>query len=503
MKLSQLIDAVKPLQVQGPTEIEISGLAYDSRRVEPGQAFFALPGVRTDGRRFIGQALDKGARLVVGQAETEPLVAESGATYLQVADSRAALALAAQAFHGQPSRRLDLVGVTGTSGKTTITFALESILTAAGQKVGVIGTNNYRFPGQTRPAPVTTPQSLDLARLLEEMVGAGVETAVMEVSSHALDQGRVLGCRFKALCFSNLSRDHLDYHPDMEGYFQAKRRLFQPPLGGEIRAAVNLDDSYGRRLSQELDQRALTFGLDKEAQVTAKTLKLNGSGIKARILLPDGSFEVDSPLLGQFNLLNLLAAAALAWLLQIEPQTVAQGLNSLKVVPGRMEDVGRPFGRRVIVDYSHKVEALERALSVARDLTQGRIISVFGCGGDRDQGKRPLMGRTAALKSDLVILTSDNPRSEDPRTILSQIRAGVKEAGSAYFEPKAEALPQGRGFYTIVEDRSAAIRLAVAAAQAQDTVIICGKGHENYQIVGSQRRHLDDREEALKALQEL
>jgi len=502
--LKQIIHSPSDLP-PGLDGLELSGLAYDSRAAGPGQVFFALKGVRTDGHRFIDQALEAGVAAVVGQEGLSESLARRfsarGAVYLRTGDSRAALALAAHEFFGRPTPSLDLVGVTGTSGKTTTTYALESILEAAGVRTGVIGTNNYRYLDKEYPAPVTTPESLDLVRLLAEMVRAGVRTAVMEVSSHALDQGRILGCRFKTAAFTNLSRDHLDYHADLEDYFQAKRRLFREhPLS--LPAAVNIDDPYGQRLARELGGRAVTFGLAAEAEIRAEDPVLDRSGIRARIRTPSGDFGLDSPLLGGFNLSNLLAAAALAWLLEIPLQAAAQGLNRLQKVPGRMEDLGRPFGRRVIVDYSHKLEALERALAVVRELTPGRVITVFGCGGDRDRGKRPLMGRAAAAASDLVILTSDNPRSEEPYAILDQIAAGVVQAGAVYFEAGSGPPALERTGYTIVEDRRAAIRLAVAQAGPRDTVLIAGKGHEDYQIVGQRKLHLDDREEALEALQE-
>ena len=506
MTLDRLIKTIgsKADLPPGLAGMEPAGLTYDSRSAGAGQVFFALRGTTLDGHGFIDQALDKGVAAVVGEGEPSPDLARKfdakEAVFLPVVDSRAALALAAHEFHAKPTTKLDLVGVTGTSGKTTTTYALESVLAAAGRRVGVIGTNNYRYLDREHPASVTTPESLDLARLLGEMVRAGVDTTVMEVSSHALDQGRVLGCRFRTAAFTNLSRDHLDYHADLEDYFRAKRRLFEDhPLA--LPAAVNIDDPYGRTLARDLGQRALTYGLDEKAEIRAQDSVLSRSGIKARIRTPSGGFDLDSPLLGGFNLSNFLAAAALAWLLEIPDETTARGLNRLRKVPGRMEDLGRPFGRRVIVDYSHKLEALKRALDVVRELTPGRVITVFGCGGDRDRGKRPLMGRAAATASDVVILTSDNPRTEEPYAILDQIAEGVAQAGAVFFEPGEKPPPLERTGYTVVEDRREAIRLAVAQAGPRDTVLIAGKGHENYQIVGRRKLHLDDREEALAALQ--
>ncbi len=498
MKVEELAAILEPLSVLGDTGSEVVSLAYDSRRVEPGAVFFALVGEAKDGHAFIDQAVERGAAAVVGQAD----LAEPATTYLRVADSRLALALAAHEFFDRPTEKLKLIGVTGTSGKTTTSYALESILTAAGIETGVIGTVNYRFAGKTLPAPVTTPQSLDLVEMLAEMVDRGVEAAVMEVSSHALVQRRVDGCVFAAAAFTNLSRDHLDYHRDMESYFEAKRRLFTDfDLAG--RALIGLDDPYGRRLKAELGEAALTFGLSPEADFRAEAVRMNGTGLQANIITPSGRFELTSPLLGRINLLNLLTAAGLAWIIGLDDETIARGLRAVGGVPGRMEDVGRPYGRRVIVDYSHKVEALEKALDTVRRLTPGRVITVFGCGGDRDKGKRPMMAKAAAGNSDVIIVTSDNPRSEDPLAIIEDIVAGFDEETIGFFEPRPEAVP-GRGVsYTTVEDRRAAIRLAVEIAGDDDTVIICGKGHENYQIVGDKRLHLDDREEALQALESL
>lgn len=498
MKLEYLMAGVEILERRGPAQVEASALAYDSRAVEPGAVFFALKGSRTDGRLFIGQALDRGAAAIVVQDELSPSPDMGGVAFVRVANAGQALAQAAHVFYGQPTQKLRLIGLTGTSGKTTTTYALEQVFKAAGINVGVVGTVNYRFGGQELAAPVTTPQSSDLARLLAQMADIGVEAAMLEVSSHALDQGRVVGCRFETVGFTNLSRDHLDYHSDMESYFQAKRRLFTE-FESAGRAAVNIDDPYGRRLKDELAEAALAYGLGPDAEITAQKVSLNGTGIRAEIITPAGRFELASPLMGRFNLSNLLCAAALAFEAGLRPEIIASGLNGLKSVPGRMEEMGRPFGRRVIVDYCHKVEALEQALSEARNLTPGRLVTVFGCGGDRDRGKRPLMGRVAAQKSDVIIITSDNPRSEDPAEIMDQIASGLEDQPVRRFSPDEEL--SGTGLYTLLPDRRAAIRLAIETAGEEDTVIICGKGHENYQIVGDERFHLDDREEALAALE--
>lgn len=498
MNLEELARLIKPLDVQGPWRSRIAALAHDSRRVTPGAAFFALKGAAVDGHAFIDRAVAAGARVIIGEQRLAP----RGVTYLQVADSRLALALAAQAFHGHPSQALTLIGVTGTSGKTSVTYALESILTRAGLAAGVIGTVDYRFNGTSVPAPTTTPESLELAATLAGWLTQGAKAVVMEVSSHALVQHRVSGCRFTASAFTNLSRDHLDYHTDMEDYFQAKSRLFSAGLTSG-RVLINVDDPYGRRLLDDLGGRALTFGLDREADITARRATMDDSGIRASIVIPGAELDIASPLLGRINLANMLTAAGLAHIVGIAPQHIQAGLNGLPVVPGRLENVGRAFGRQVVVDYSHKVEALAKALETVRDLTSGRVITVFGCGGDRDRGKRPMMARAAAEGSGMVIVTSDNPRTEDPEAIIRMILPGFEGTGYSRFEPEGDRLPTGDGLYATVADRRAAIRLAVRAADEKDTVVIAGKGHEDYQVIGTAKIHLDDREEAVRALEEL
>jgi len=390
-----------------------------------------------------------------------------------------------------------LAGVTGTAGKTTTVYALESVLRAAGLQTGALGTVTYRYGGRVIPAPLTTPQSLDLARILREMADSGVQAVAMEVTSHALDQHRSTGCRFDAVAFTNLSREHLDYHEDMEDYFRAKRKLFTD-YGVGRRAAINVDDEWGRRLVREIGRPVLGFGMGRDADVRATEVRLEAKGTRATVETPSGAFELQSDLIGEFNLMNLLTATSLAFLMEIPLGAIATGLATLGQVPGRLENVGNEFGRRVYVDYAHKLEPLGRVLELARQFTPGRLITVFGCGGDRDRGKRPLMGKVATELSDIVVLTSDNPRSEDPSSILAQIERGVLEAGGKRFEPKEVA--SNGAHYAIVEDRRGAIELAIGLAGPHDTVMICGKGHENFQQVGVERHHFDDRDIARLAL---
>ena len=494
MNLSELLAAIGPAQVKGSLDMSLTSLAYDSRKVRPGGAFFALPGSKADGHRFIQQALAAGATVVVGQAD----ICLDDATYVRVYDSREALGLAAHAFFGDPSAKITLIGLTGTNGKTTTTYLLESILQAAGRLVGVIGTVDYRHPGGSRPANVTTPQSYDLAEIMADMVRAGVDAAVMEVSSHALDQNRTSGCRFDAVGFTNLSRDHLDYHVDMDDYFRAKSKLFIH--NDAAPAAVNADDPYGARLIDLLGDRAIGFGLKGSPPVRPEEYDLTGRGVRATIITPAGKVRIGNGLLGRPNLMNLLMSVALAHALKVDPEAIEAGLNRMDRIPGRMENVGAEFGRRVLVDYSHTPDSLIKALETAAQFTTGRIITVFGCGGDRDRGKRPIMARAAAKGSQLVIATSDNPRTEDPEAILDEVIPGLDQVGFTPVEPGGSGRTPAIGSYVRLADRREAIRLAVSWAGPEDTVMICGKGHEDYQIIGTTKHHLDDREEALAAL---
>jgi UDP-N-acetylmuramyl-tripeptide synthetase len=415
-----------------------------------------------------------------------------------VNDARQALALAAHRYHDDPSAHMLLAGVTGTAGKTTTVYLLESILRCAGWKVGALGTVSYRYDGSEVPAPLTTPQSMDLAALLADMRQRGVQAVGMEVTSHALDQHRSTGCRFAAVAFTNLSREHLDYHRDMEDYYAAKRKLFTDYGVGD-RGAVNVDDVYGRRLLREVGRPLLRYAVDEMADVRGRDIRFDDEGIGGWVDTPSGAFALRSSLLGPFNAMNVLAATSLALLLDAPLTAIGEGIAQLRQVPGRLENVGRAVGRRVIVDYSHKVEALQGVLALARTLTPRRIFTVFGCGGDRDRGKRPLMGSVAVEGSDCVVLTSDNPRSEDPMAILAAIEEGAIGAGGTRILPGDRVSRDGRS-YLVIPDRREAIRWAIRAAGPSDTVMICGKGHEDYQLVGDERREFDDRRIAIDEL---
>jgi UDP-N-acetylmuramoyl-L-alanyl-D-glutamate--2,6-diaminopimelate ligase len=500
--LRALLEGLTGCQVTGDVDVPVTGVAYHSREVTPGGIFVALKGCRTDGHLYLSASLDAGARVVVTEQELAP---PPGVTVVRVPQARLALAHISAAFYGHPSRELTLVGITGTNGKTSTTYILEAILNAAGCRVGVVGTVNYRVGDSTWPAPVTTPESLDLQRLLREMRTRGVTHVFLEVSSHALDLRRVDGALFAAAVFTNLSQDHLDYHRNLDDYFAAKSRLFLELLanGRPSRkglAVLNLDDPRGRQLKDAVRGPALTYGLHPDSQVRPLSYRFRQDGLSAHLTTPEGEVEITSRLVGPFNLANILAAAAAALGLGIDPATVARGIAALPGVPGRLERFGPAGGPGVFVDYAHTPAAVTQALAALHTLNFSRLITVFGCGGDRDRGKRSLMGTAAAAGSHLVIVTSDNPRTEDPLAIIREIEAGLKQSGLPRLD--AAAAQRGEAGYLVIPDRREAIRLAVSLAIPGEAVLVAGKGHENYQIWGTERRHFDDREEVAQALKE-
>jgi UDP-N-acetylmuramoyl-L-alanyl-D-glutamate--2,6-diaminopimelate ligase len=499
--LRGLLDGLAGCQVTGDLDAPVTGVAYHSREVTPGGLFVALKGCRTDGHLYLAASLEQGARVVVTEQDLD---APEGVTVVRVDQARLALAHISAAFYDHPSRELTLVGITGTNGKTSTTYILEAILNAAGGRVGVVGTVNYRVGDQTWPAPVTTPESLDLQRLLREMRTRGVTHVFLEVSSHALDLRRVDGAVFAAAVFTNLSQDHLDYHRDLDEYFAAKSRLFLEILanGRSSRglAVLNLDDPRGQELRDAVGVRALTYGCHPESLVRPLSHRFRQDGLSARLATPTGEVEITSRLVGPFNLANILAAAATALGLGIDPDTVARGIAALAGVPGRLERFGPPEGPGVFVDYAHTPAAITQALAALETLNFSRLITVFGCGGDRDRTKRPLMGRAAAAGSQLVIVTSDNPRTEDPLAIIREIEPGLSDSGLARLD--VAAAKRGGAGYLIIPDRREAIRLAVSLARPGEAVLVAGKGHENYQIWGTERRHFDDREEVAESLEE-
>jgi UDP-N-acetylmuramoyl-L-alanyl-D-glutamate--2,6-diaminopimelate ligase len=502
MTLSELLAGLGPVGIRAGGDVEIEGIAVDSRQVRPGDVFFALPGRLTDGACFVADAARRGARaVVVSRAAEATLIPDTipAVTVVCADEPRRLLGVAATRLAGEPSAAFTLVGVTGTNGKTTTTYLLEAIWRAAGLRPGVLGTIAYRFGGSSRPAPLTTPEAHELQGLLAAMRDAGTSHAAIEVSSHALAQERVAGCRFDAAVFTNLTRDHLDFHGDLARYYAAKARLFLEylPAGGKPDpvAVVNVEDPAGERLAESVGTRCVRVGRRAGAAVRPVEIETALAGTRGVIDLGGVRLPFRSRLVGAPHVENILGAAATAWALGTPPAAIAAGLDALEPPPGRLEQVAGP-GFTVVIDYAHSPDALARALDVLRPLTPGSLIVVFGCGGDRDRGKRPLMGEAAARRGDLVVLTSDNPRTEDPARILADIEAGVRAGGLG---PLAAPRPGARG-YLVEPDRPTAIARAVAVARPGDLVLVAGKGHEDYQIIGTEKRHLDDREEVRRAL---
>jgi len=495
MRLSKVMEGTGAAGPLGD-DPEIARVTGDSRAVGPGSLFFAIRGGRSDGHAFAAEAARRGAAAVVAEHPVEC----APALLLLAPSTRRAMALAASNFFGRPGEAMKLGAVTGTNGKTTVTWLVEACAGAAGVPSAVMGTVTHRWPGGSRPASHTTPESTEIAATLATARDAGARLAVLEVSSHALAQERAAGLRFDAAAFTNLTRDHLDYHGDLEAYFQAKRRLFIDHLDPRGAAVVNAGDAHGTRLARELRAagiRAWRYGMTDGVELLAEEPRVGLSGIEAALATPAGRLRLRSPLVGSHNLENLLCAAGLALALGLPAKSVELGLAQCTGAPGRLERI-EARGVSAFVDYAHTDDALSRALAALRALGPRRLLVVFGCGGDRDRGKRPLMGAAAARGADLAVVTSDNPRSEDPHDIICQIVPGLEHAGLRRISA-ARARAGERG-YIVVADRREAIALAVAAARPGDAVLIAGKGHEDYQIVGAERRPFDDREEARRAL---
>ena len=485
MTLGELLSGVRLAQPLAPdlAGMRVAGLDYDSRRVERDFVFFAFAGSRTDGGRFAAEALSRGAAAVVSEAEPPEALR---ARWIRVPHGRQALALAARSFYGKPDERLGITGITGTNGKTTTGYLLDSMLRAAGRTTALIGTIEYRLAERVLPAVNTTPESLDLIRLFAELLEAGGTHVTMEVSSHALSLGRVYGIGFHTAVFTNFTRDHLDYHGDMEAYFAAKRTLFEgvgaaPPAF----AVLNRDDEHVRRLKLASGTRALWYGLAQEPDLRARHVISGFGGLRFEIQFGKTRFAVESPLIGKINVYNILAACGAAIAFGLEPETIARGIAQMRAVPGRFEriDEGQPFV--VVVDYAHTDDALRNAIAVARGLEPKRVITLFGCGGDRDRTKRPLMGLAAGENSDFVVLTSDNPRSEDPLAIMNDVLVGIRRTDVPH---------------VVEPDRRAAIARAIKEAHAGDIVILAGKGHEPYQVLKDKTIAFDDRAVAREVL---
>jgi UDP-N-acetylmuramoyl-L-alanyl-D-glutamate--2,6-diaminopimelate ligase len=508
MELKKLLKGVEIRKITGETLKEIKGIAYHSKQVQKGFLFAAIRGMDVDGHRFIEEAIGKGAEVIVVEEEEKV----SNRTMILVSNSRQALAKISSNFYGNPSSKVKLIGITGTNGKTTTTYVLESIFKKAGFPVGVIGTINYRFGEKTTPAPNTTPESLDLQRILWEMLREGISHVIMEVSSHGLDLDRIFGCQFDGAVFTNFTSEHLDYHKTLEKYFESKRKLFSNYLQESLKerrfAVTNHDDPKGEEIVKGIGLPIIRYGLDPSCDITADQKVSSLEGLFFRIRTPKGDIPVHSKLIGDFNLYNILAAVGVGMSLDLPLKTVKEGVEGLEGVSGRFEIVENKKGIHVIVDYAHTHDALERVLSELRSIseresqTNEKMITVFGCGGDRDRTKRPLMGEIAGKYSNLVILTSDNPRTEDPLAILNEVEMGLKSISLKEWHLNEIELWKSKKGYLKVPDRKEAIRIAIRLAQPSDTVLISGKGHEDYQIIGKKKFPFDDRVEAKKALEE-
>ena len=486
VRLAKLLRGVESRDAAVHGDLDIRGIAYDSRRVKPGDLFVAIRGEKTDGNKFAADAIARGAAAILSE-QAPPGDIPAGVPWVRVPDARKALAISAANYYGRPAEVLKLIGVTGTNGKTTTAYLVDSILRAAGCQVGLLGTIGYRLARELRPAPNTTPESLDLQNYLAEIVRTGGTHAVLEASSHALAMDRLWGCPFAVAIFTNLTRDHLDYHKTMEEYFAVKRRLFAgtgapPPTIG----VINRDDEFGRQLSG-MASRTLTYGLESGADITTRKPALSLSGVEFTAETPVGKIEIRSKLVGRPNVYNILAATGAGVGLGLSREVIASGVAQLAAVPGRFEriEAGQPF--LVIVDYAHTDDALRNLLATARELKteNGRIITLFGCGGDRDRTKRPLMGEAAGRASDIVVLTSDNPRSEDPLLIINDAIVGLQRTKAKLF---------------VEADREKAVEVALDEARAGDIVLLAGKGHETTQVLRDRTIDFDDREVARRIL---
>lgn len=485
MKLRKLLEEISILSWKGNQEENIQGITYSSAQIGEHYLFAALKGEKTDGHQFIPEALKKGAKAILSE---RPVPDDFPVTWIQVKDAREALGQISANFYGHPYQEMKMVGITGTKGKTTTAYLLEAILKKAHFHPAVTGTISYRGPGLNKSAQRTTPEAPDLHRVLREVKEKGATHCIMEVSSHSLELKRVVGINFDLAIFTNLSGEHIDYHQSMEKYFEAKKKLFT--LNKKGMAVVNLDDPWGKKLVSQLPRGTITYGLQSKATVRAQNFYFNHRGISISVQYPGGKLDVFSPLLGKPNASNVMASVATALTLNIPLYAIKEGVTSLRGIPGRMEKIDNSQGFLIFVDYAHTDAALRNLLETARGLNPSRVILVFGAGGDRDKTKRPRMGKIAVTWADWTILTSDNPRSENPLTIISDIQKGIQKTG--------------KNNYQIQPDRKEAIRQALYSAKPGDCILIAGKGHENYQIIKDKVIHFNDGEvvrEILKGME--
>lgn len=505
MKLSDLLKAVKPLSVEHTgadkgIDPQIESVHYRSREVQPGGLFVAIAGHSADGHDFIKDAIERGAVAIISQKQVN-----SETPSVRVADSRQALADIAARFYDNPSERLTVIGITGTNGKTTTAYLVESVLRQAGLAVGVIGTINYRYADKTFDNPITTPESLDLQRILSDMLRSGVSHVVLEASSHAIDLQRIRRCWFDVAVFINLSQDHLDFHGDMQSYWLSKQRFFTEylvagPKSAQAVAVINCNNASGKELVQKVNVPVITTGLEPNDTVRARNAHCGPSSIEGELETPGGKFNFKSRLVGKHNLENILCAAGVGAALELSNADLRSGIEAVSTIPGRLESIENNSGRYVYVDYAHTPDALENVIMALKAVMKDRIICVFGCGGDRDKEKRPLMGEIAARLCDLAVITSDNPRTEDPIVIINHILEGAQKArGRQYRSADLSNGFKHKG-HVVKADRKQAIQLGIQVSNPGDTVLIAGKGHETYQILGSTTIAFDDRHEARDAL---
>jgi len=480
MKLSKVLEGLEYELLQGDFDIEVNKLEYDSRKIEQGDAFFCIKGYQTDGHKYAEGAAKNGAKAIICMDAVGEI---PGCTIIRVNDSRKAMAIAGANYYGRPADRMKLIGVTGTNGKTTTTFMIKSILEAAGFKTGIIGTIANYIGNRKIEASRTTPESLELHKLFSDMAAEGVQYCIMEVSSHSLYLDRVYGLEFTQGIFTNLTQDHLDFHKTFENYYKAKQILFDNSLN----SVLNIDNEYGRRLLNDVKSSITTYSAEGEADVKARNLDLHSRGVQFDLEYKGEKKTVNINVPGKYNVENALGSAAACLADGISLEIVKEGLEKMLCVPGRCEIVNQGYnlGFDIIVDYAHTPDGLENILKTAREFTEKRLISVFGCGGDRDRTKRPIMGNIGTELSDIAIITSDNPRTEDPAEIIKDVVAGIKKDN-----------------YIVVENRKEAIRKSIEIAQKGDVIVIAGKGHEDYQILNTGKIHFDEREVVKEILEE-
>lgn len=482
MKLAELLKGVEVLYCKGSTDIEISGLSYDSRDIREGNLFICISGFTQDGHKYAGDAAEKGAAALLVEKDIDADI-----TVIKVKNTRKAMPILAVNFYKNPTKRLKLIGITGTNGKTTTTYLIKSILEAEGKRVGLLGTISNQIGDKIFSATRTTPESLDLQRIFREMSDMGIRYAVMEVSSHSLELGRVEGCSFSTGVFTNLTQDHLDFHKTMENYRNAKKKLFYMTDRANV---INIDDEHGRLMADEariLKASLVTYGIDNKADIMARDIDISSSGVGFTLVTPRYETDIKIRIPGKFSVYNALAAAAAAYAEGIGRKAIREGLKKVANVSGRSELVNAGTPYTIIIDYAHTPDGLQNILASIREYAKGRVITLFGCGGDRDREKRPIMGEIAGKMSDYCVITSDNPRSEEPMEIIKQIEAGIKSTDCDYI---------------CIENRRDAIKYALTVARSGEIVLLAGKGHETYQVLKDGIIPFDEREIVREILRE-